>query len=102
MPTGSVSNAMTMGIVEVASLAARVTLGPVETMMSTLRRTSSAASAGEAIELPLCISIFNDDAFALPSTQARADPGGMPRGGPRSRTGRQHLAILSGGLSLAA
>ena len=46
LPTGSVSNDMTMGIVEVASLAARVTVGPVVTMTSTLRRTSSAASVG--------------------------------------------------------
>ena len=44
-PTGSKSNAMTIGIVTVASLAARVDCGPAETMMSTLRRTNSAASA---------------------------------------------------------
>ena len=43
---------MTMGIVEVASLAARVAAGPAVTMMSTLRRTSSAASAGRRSSLP--------------------------------------------------
>ena len=43
LPTGSGSCAMTIGIVEVASLTARVTVGPAETMTSTLRRTSSAA-----------------------------------------------------------
>ncbi len=36
-----------MGIVTVASLAARVTDGAAVTMTSTLRRTSSAASAGK-------------------------------------------------------
>jgi hypothetical protein len=49
LPTGSGSCAMTMGIVTVASLAAPVTGGLAETMMSTLRRTSSAASAGKKI-----------------------------------------------------
>ena len=52
LPTGSLSNAMTMGIVEVASLAARVAVGPPVTMMSTLRRTSSAASAGRRSSFP--------------------------------------------------
>ena len=33
-PTGSLSNDMTMGIVEVASLAGRVAAGPAVTMMS--------------------------------------------------------------------
>jgi ABC transporter substrate binding protein len=51
-PTGSLSNAMTMGIVTVASLATRVTVGPAETMMSTLSRTSSAASAGRRSSFP--------------------------------------------------
>ena len=44
---------MTMGIVEVASLAARVVVVPWVTMIFTLRRTSSAASAGEAIKFSL-------------------------------------------------
>ena len=52
LPTGSGSCAMTMGIVTVASLAARVTGGLAETMMSTLRRTSSAASAGRRSSFP--------------------------------------------------
>jgi hypothetical protein len=36
-PTGSLSNHMTMGIVEVASLAGPVAAGPAVTMMSTLK-----------------------------------------------------------------
>src|SRR5262249_15111223 len=50
--TGSVSFAMTMGIVVVASLAARVANVPVVTTTSTLRRTSSAASAGRRSFFP--------------------------------------------------
>ena len=46
LPTGSSSNVITMGIVEVASLAERVAVGPLVTMASTLSRTSSAASPG--------------------------------------------------------
>ena len=60
---------MTMGIVEVASLAARVTIGPAVTMMSTLRPTSSAASPGSAIEFTLCISPLNDNVFPLHVTK---------------------------------
>ena len=52
LPTGSVSVAMTMGTVVVASLAARVTVGPVVTIKSTLRRTSSAASAARRSNFP--------------------------------------------------
>ena len=51
-PTGSLSNAMTMGIVTVASLAGRVDAGPAVTMTSTLRRTSSAASSGRRSSFP--------------------------------------------------
>ena len=54
-----------MGIVIVAFLAARVGIGPAVTMTSTLRRTSSAASAGQAIEFSLCISPLNDNVFPL-------------------------------------
>src|ERR1041384_1860946 len=43
LPTGSVSCAMTIGIVEVDSFTTRVTVGPAETIASTLRRTNSAA-----------------------------------------------------------
>src|SRR5688500_11643399 len=43
---------MTIGIIEVASLAGRVVVGPVVTMTSTLRRTSSAASAGSRSSFP--------------------------------------------------
>ena len=52
LPTGSLSCVMTMGIVAVASLAARVGTEPGVTMMSTLRRTSSAASAGRRSSFP--------------------------------------------------
>src|SRR5947208_1978904 len=52
LPTGSVSCPITIGIVEVASLAARVDDGPDVTMISTLRRTSSAASAGRPSGFP--------------------------------------------------
>ena len=45
LATGSLSCAITMGIVIVASLAARVGIGPAVTMTATSRRTSSAASA---------------------------------------------------------
>ena len=51
-PTGSSSCAITMGIVSVASLAVRVAAGPAVTMTSTLRRTSSAASAGRRRAFP--------------------------------------------------
>src|SRR5262249_17253857 len=44
--------AMTMGVVIFTSLQARVTVGPAETMTSTLRRTSSAASAGRRSSFP--------------------------------------------------
>jgi hypothetical protein len=50
--TGSESLVMTMGIVEVASLAARVAAGPAVTMMSALKRTSSAARSGSRSGFP--------------------------------------------------
>lgn len=43
-PTGSLSRVITMGIVEVAALAARVAPKPPETMMSTLRRPAPLGS----------------------------------------------------------
>src|SRR4030095_7735747 len=52
LPTGSPTCVITMGIVTVASLAARAAGGPAETMTSTLRRTSSAASAGRRSSFP--------------------------------------------------
>ena len=55
-PTGSLSCAMTMGIVVVASLTGRVDAGPPVTMTSTLRRTSSAASAVDDLVFPLHIA----------------------------------------------
>ena len=65
-PTGSVSCPMTMGIVAVASLAGRVAAGPPETITSTLRRTSSAASAGTRSSFP---SAYRDSmTMFFPST----------------------------------
>ena len=61
-----IRKAMTIGIVVVASLAARVTCGPAVTMTSTLRRTSSdSASAGEISNFSIRIAPFKDDAFPL-------------------------------------
>ena len=51
-PIGSGSCKKTMGIVAVASLAARVSVAPDETMTSTLRRKSSAARAGARLKFP--------------------------------------------------
>ncbi len=51
-PTGSLSCAVTMEIVTVACLAARVAAGPLVTMTSTLRRTSSAARPRSRSALP--------------------------------------------------
>jgi hypothetical protein len=66
LPTGSVSCAMTMGIVEVASLRGRVTAGPGETMTSILRRTSSSANSRTRSKFPLASR--HSIAMVLPST----------------------------------
>ena len=50
--TGSLSNPMTMGIVEVACFTERVAVGPAVTMTSTSRRTSSVASSGSRSVFP--------------------------------------------------
>ena len=54
---------MTIGIVAVASLAARVYTRPLVTMTPTLRRTSSAASAGRRMEFSLCMAPLDDNVF---------------------------------------
>ena len=55
-----------MGIVLVAFLAARISVfAPATTMTSTLRRTSSAASSGQPIELPLRISELEGDVLSF-------------------------------------
>src|SRR5947208_16647179 len=51
-PTGSLSHAMTIGLVPVAPLAGRVAVGPLDRMTSTLRRTSSAARSGSRSNFP--------------------------------------------------
>jgi hypothetical protein len=72
-----------MGIVEVASLAARVTDGPEVTMVSTLRRTSPPeARRGEASWVSSAVAIFNHNisplhVSELAKTLAKSvDPGG--------------------------
>ena len=64
-PTGSGSCAITMGIVDVACLAGRVAWGPAVTMMSTLRRTSSAASSGSRSNFPSAHRDSIDNVFPL-------------------------------------
>ena len=93
---------MTMGIVEVASLAARVRCGPPVTMTSTLRRTSSAASSGRRSGFSLRRSLLNDNVFPLDvSKLAQTLPECLDAGRDSGKGGSQ-LGILSAGLSLAA
>gem|GEM_PF-2323429 len=66
LATGSPSCAKTMEIVVVASLAARVTDGPAVTMISTLRRTSSAASSRSRSAFPSAYR--NSTTMFFPST----------------------------------
>ena len=49
---------MTIGIVAVASLAARVAVDPTVTITSTLRRTSSAAIARSRSGFPMTFALF--------------------------------------------
>ncbi len=101
LPTGSLSCAMTIGMVEVASLSARVAGGALVMMTSTLRRASSAASAGRRSSFPSANRHSMTMFFPLRS-HARADLVAMPRRGPTSWKGWRQLGILSGGFSLAA
>ena len=92
---------MTMGIVEVASLAERVDVGPAETMISTLRRTSSAASAGSRSSFPSAESPLNDNVFSLHVAKlAQTLPESFDAGRERER--EYQLGTLSAGLSLTA
>ena len=63
-PTGSLSSAITMGIVTVAALAGRVDAAPAVTIASTLRRTSSAARSGSRSDC-LGRSPLNDNVLPL-------------------------------------
>ena len=63
--TGSPAPMKTMGMVLVACLAARAASVGGATMTSTWSATSSAASAGEPLDLPLGISVFDHDGAAL-------------------------------------
>src|SRR5207302_6066777 len=54
---------------EVASLAERVGDGPAVVMISTLRRTSSAARSGSRSPFPLGRLIVNDNVFTLDITK---------------------------------
>ena len=56
---------MTMGIVAVASLAARVAVGTTRDDDVYLETHQFGRERGEAIEFPLCISILNDNVFPL-------------------------------------
>ena len=59
---------MTIGIVLVACLAARIAVSFVETRTSTLSCTSSARGLG-SIRLSLSVAILNHDVFALDITE---------------------------------
>ena len=91
---------MTMGIVAVASLAARVAFDPTVTITSTLRRTNSAAIARSRSMFPSAYR-YSMTMFFPPRTQARAGPAVRPRCGPGWRQWR-HRDNLSGELSLVA
>jgi hypothetical protein len=52
LPTGSVSNVMTMGMVAVAYFADGTTVGPAVTITSTFKRTSSDARLASRSTLP--------------------------------------------------
>ena len=67
-PTGSPTPAITIGIVAVASFAAAVAGVLVLTMTSTLRRTSSAASAGNRSSLPSEEASLDDEIFPFDVT----------------------------------
>jgi hypothetical protein len=99
LPTESTSWAMTMGIVEVASLARRVEFEPSVTITSTFRRISSAASAGTRSSLPSpdrhSMTMFFPSMY--PSSRSLA---GKLRGALTK--GRCHLNNLSVGPSAAA
>src|SRR5438445_683140 len=67
--TGSPTAMKTMGRVLVACLAARAAGVPGATRTSTLSATSSAATAGEPLELPLGRSVFDHEVAALDVTE---------------------------------
>ena len=60
---------MTMGIVLVACLAARIAGGDVATRTSTLSCTSSATKAWDTVRLSLNVAILNQDVFSLDITE---------------------------------
>jgi hypothetical protein len=82
-----------MGIVEVASLAARVTDGPEVTMVSTLRRTSPPAARRGELGFLRCGDI-QSQYFSPPRIRAREDLGEKRRPWRRRRTGRYLIRIL--------
>ena len=65
LPTGSVSCVITMGIVVVASLAARVAVGPARDDNVYFETHEFGRKRGEAIEFSLCRSPLNDNVFPL-------------------------------------
>jgi len=87
---------MTMGIVEVASLAKRVAVGPSVTIRLTFKRTSSAASAGR--DRHLCPHIGHP---AKPCEQQVATSNCTPAGSTRraSVTAQRNISVASSGRS---
>ena len=69
LPITSLPLTMTMGIVAVASLAARISPDPTATMTSTLMRTNSAAMTLLALAICSPDAPVNDDVFAFDVTQ---------------------------------
>jgi hypothetical protein len=69
-PTGSMPSAITIGIVAVACLVARITgTAPAATITSILSRTSSAAISGSLATFPLGPPLLDENRFALNPTK---------------------------------
>ena len=63
-PTGSLSCAITMGIIVVAALTLRVAVGPPVTMISTLSRTKLGRQRAQFVSPSSRISLLDDDVLA--------------------------------------
>ena len=101
-PTGSASCIMTMGIVTVASLAARVSCRTTRDDDVYLETHELGRERREAIEFSLCISPLNDNVFPLDVPKlAQTLPECLDAGRDSGRGGTS-LDILSGGFSSAA
>ena len=69
LPIGSTSCAMTIGIVDVACLAARVVVGPVGNDDVDIETHYLGHERGKPIKFPVSRSIFNENVFALDVTK---------------------------------